>query len=339
MTMTTEIWYLLFNDKKELLRASLSAKPVHIDGLKMAIEERCSHLENVKAVDLVVWRCKEPTFLSTQPRKVLQQCLSKIDFLDEEQVVELMGGAKVASLGLGEGEVLLVQVPGVFSCSQVCPLSFSLIFSSIDTSPRTEEKQFRYYTEAPEAMLSLAKPSNLNIFSTYQHLQLDPKQKILDDFPQPDLNIPPLALLYNGFGRFYDHITSAASSQTFHIDLKMLVDQLVAKASEIQDEKYIQQTLEGILHEILFPSQEVEITTFLDSSRARSDGYVIGLHDGPIFIVELKRQLTTAEPQMAAYFHRLATRTPEATALAWRQSCLGIIIRGLIIYYLSMSVY
>jgi len=42
---------------------------------------------------------------------------------------------------------------------------------------------------------------------------------------------------------------------------------------------------------------------------------------------------------MAAYFHCLAQKTPEATALAWRQLCLGAIIRGLIIYYLSMSVY
>jgi len=153
----------------------------------------------------------------------------------------------------------------------------------------------------------LATPNHLNTFSTYQDLQLDPEQKILDDFPRPDPNILPLALLYNRFGRFYDHITSAASSQTFHPDLKMLVDQLVAKASEIQDEKYIQQTLEGILYEILFPSQEVEFTTILDSSRARCDGYVIGPHDGSIFIVELKRQLTTAEPQMTAQRAAIST--------------------------------
>jgi len=88
--MMTEVWCLLFNNEN-------------------------SHPENVKAVDLVVWRCKEPTLLSTQPKKVLQQCLSEIDFPDEEQVVELVSGSKVASLGLGEDEVLLVQVPGAIS--------------------------------------------------------------------------------------------------------------------------------------------------------------------------------------------------------------------------------
>ena len=77
--MMTEVWCLLFNNEN-------------------------SHPENVKAVDLVVWRCKEPTLLSTQPKKVLQQCLSEIDFFDEEQVVEL-----------GSKEVLLVQVPGAIS--------------------------------------------------------------------------------------------------------------------------------------------------------------------------------------------------------------------------------
>ena len=89
-TMMTEVWCLLFNNEN-------------------------FHPENVKAVDLVDWQCKEPTLLPTQPKKVLQQCLSEIDFLDEEQVVELVSGSKVASLGLGEDEVLLVQVPGAIS--------------------------------------------------------------------------------------------------------------------------------------------------------------------------------------------------------------------------------
>jgi len=113
--MTAEIWYLLFDDKKDLLGTPLPAEATHIGGLKIAIKEAAfSYLANVQAHDLVVWRCKEP-LLSTQLRKVLQQGLSKIDFLDEEQVIELASGVKAASLGLGEDEVLLVQVPGVIS--------------------------------------------------------------------------------------------------------------------------------------------------------------------------------------------------------------------------------
>jgi len=109
--MTTEVWCLLFNDRKELLRAPFSAKSTHVCGLMIAIEERCSHLENVKALDLVVWRCKEPTLLSTQDDDELQDHLSKIDFLDEERVVEFASGVDLADLELGSKEVLLVEVP------------------------------------------------------------------------------------------------------------------------------------------------------------------------------------------------------------------------------------
>jgi len=54
---------------------------------------------------------------------MLQQCLSEIDFLSKEQVFKLASGAEIADLELGEDKVLLVQVPGVFSHSQVCLLS------------------------------------------------------------------------------------------------------------------------------------------------------------------------------------------------------------------------
>jgi len=113
---------------KELLGAPSKVEARDIDGLKMAIEERYSEL-NVKARRLVVWRCKEPTFLSTQLTKGLQKELLKIDLLDEEQVVELASEAEIADLELGKKEVLLVQVPGVisnssfFPCSQLCSLA------------------------------------------------------------------------------------------------------------------------------------------------------------------------------------------------------------------------
>ena len=125
--MSTEIWYLLFNDEKELLSTPLVAQVPHIGGLKRAVEEQFSEL-TVKAHHLVVWQCKEPRFLSTQPKKLLQRCLSEIDFLNEEKVVELVSGAEIADLELGKKEVLLVQVPGAisnssfFSCSQYHPL-------------------------------------------------------------------------------------------------------------------------------------------------------------------------------------------------------------------------
>ena len=52
-------WSLLFDDKQELLGAPSKAEVRDIDNLEIAIEEQCSKLVNVKAVDLVVWQCKK----------------------------------------------------------------------------------------------------------------------------------------------------------------------------------------------------------------------------------------------------------------------------------------
>ena len=97
--MSTEIWYLLFNDEKELLCAPYKAEVRDIADLKRAIEEQFSEL-NIKAHHLVVWRCKEPTFLSTEDEDKLHEYLLEINFSNREQVVKLNSGAKVASLGL-----------------------------------------------------------------------------------------------------------------------------------------------------------------------------------------------------------------------------------------------
>jgi len=126
--MTTKIWYLLFTNEKELLGTPSSAKAPHIGGLKVAIKEvALSYLEDVRAFDLVVWRCKK-LLLSTQRRRELQEHVLKVDFGNREQVIRLTNGARIADLELGKKEILLVQVPGAISnssflsCSQVCPL-------------------------------------------------------------------------------------------------------------------------------------------------------------------------------------------------------------------------
>ena len=154
--MSTEIWCLLFNDKKELLRGPLSAKASHIDGLTMAIEERCSHLDCVKALDLVVWRCKEPTLLSTQDDDELQDYLLEIDFHDKKQVIKLASGAETADLELGQKEVLLVQVLGAISnfiCSQLRSLAATNLGS----------KKQKLEEESPST--NLIKGENRNFFT------------------------------------------------------------------------------------------------------------------------------------------------------------------------------
>ena len=125
--MTAEIWYLLFNEEKEILGAPDRVEVRDIAGLKKAVKEAWStKLQDIDAGDLIIWQCKEP-LLSTQLRKELQQCLFEIEFLDAEQVVELASGVDLADLELGSKEVLLVQVPGAISNPSLYPLVLNSI--------------------------------------------------------------------------------------------------------------------------------------------------------------------------------------------------------------------
>ena len=47
-------------------------------------------------------------------------------------------------------------------------------------------------------------PSDAAKQAAHERLQQDPSEKILDDRPEPDLDIPPISLLYEGFGHFLD---------------------------------------------------------------------------------------------------------------------------------------
>ena len=46
-------------------------------------------------------------------------------------------------------------------------------------------------------------------------MQKDPKEKILDDRPREDDDIPPASLLYDGFGQFLDIFAGDANVESF----------------------------------------------------------------------------------------------------------------------------
>jgi len=63
-------------------------------------------------------------------------------------------------------------------------------------------------------------PSSLAQQRTYKNTQRDPKEKILDDRPSEDDNIPPVSLLYDGFGQFLD-ISAGDTNVEGLIDVKV----------------------------------------------------------------------------------------------------------------------
>ncbi|KAI9464032.1 hypothetical protein BJY52DRAFT_1184435 [Lactarius psammicola] len=70
---------------------------------------------------------------------------------------------------------------------------FLSIPESVDV--RSQLKRTKVATEQPS---SLAKSQN------YKELQRHSHERILDDRPEPDCDIPPIPLLYSGFGHFLD---------------------------------------------------------------------------------------------------------------------------------------
>ena len=129
--MTTEVWYVLFDDKKKLLfsPSKIKVKVSDIYDLRKAIkEEAFLYLITVQAPHLIAWRCNKP-LLSTQEDDELQEHVSKIDFLNKEQVTKLAGGADLEDLQLGKKEILLVQVPGAININpSFYPLILKFIF-------------------------------------------------------------------------------------------------------------------------------------------------------------------------------------------------------------------
>lgn len=80
--------------------------------------------------------------------------------------------------------------------------------------------------------LATATPSSLNASETYETLQKESHQKVLDDRPDRDEGIPPLSLLYSGFGRFEDDFKAALDNPSTlrgEPDLKRLVYTLGSK--------------------------------------------------------------------------------------------------------------
>ena len=171
-------------------------------------------------------------------------------------------------------------------------------------------------------------PSKLNSYKAYSELQNDKDEKILNNRPKQDADIPPLALLYRGFGLFSDSIKSGIVSGSIKGD----VDKLVQAVCEIGSEGEKQGATRGLLHKILFPGGVPFESQVNNSSQRATDGHtLVDATGGPLFIVEYKREINVAEPQLAACFMQLVASAEAVVSRifrGWRQPALGLAIRG-----------
>ncbi len=183
-----------------------------------------------------------------------------------------------------------------------------------------------YIREAKSSKLATMSPSKLDDYSVYIDLQKDEKQKILDNCPAPDEDVPPSSLLYSGFGRFVDNLSGVADRSS-NSNYKNHVDEIMGIMCRCGNEKDKQTAVLESLLKIIF-RDPTTFSSIIEGYDATTDGHVLAAHGGPSVIVEFER----SEPHLASHFLKLALGAKDEVSRGWRQPALGIIVRGEVRY-------
>ena len=209
------------------------------------------------------------------------------------------------------------------------------------TLPELEEDLFGHLKRAK---IVTNAPSTTSRINYYQRLQEDPSQKILDDRPRPDSDIPPVPLLYEGFGHFLDIMDGGIyvpglSDVDVH-QLRQRVDDLASEMTKYFDNEDARRDAGLPLVDRIFSARRGTTIPGLHASAigsAKSDGHNVGNHGAGTLVVEFKNWITdiTCLPQveLTCYFARLIANQMGDTAhrqifLGWRVPCLGLTIVG-----------
>jgi hypothetical protein len=202
---------------------------------------------------------------------------------------------------------------------------------------RSPEFEYGYGDDLEERKLVKLAPSTINNGSKYNRLQEDKQEKLLDDRPERDPHIPPLPLLYRGFGLFYDAMNNWTQTPECHAALRDNVDELMDMMCELTNVQRKKDDAHEVLVRILFPGSQKTFRYGIDDSidekhsiTRKTDGHILGAHNGPLFIAGFKTDIAAAEVQLANHFMLLSSKVEKDIFLSWRLPCLGLLIRGVL---------
>ena len=188
-------------------------------------------------------------------------------------------------------------------------------------------------------------PSDTAKSTIYENLQKEPSEKILDDRPEPDPDIPPIPLLYEGFGHFLDIMDGRDDVPGLaDVDVPELwraVDDLASKMTGFFDkEDGRRDAALPCLTRIFSARRGIKIPPLHVAAigSVRTDVHNTATHGAGTMVVKFKNWSTgvSALPQveLACYVARLnATGMDEDNAcrqlyLRWRVPCVGLTIVG-----------
>ncbi|KAF8327235.1 uncharacterized protein EI90DRAFT_2975252 [Cantharellus anzutake] len=187
---------------------------------------------------------------------------------------------------------------------------------------------------ALESRLAKTAPSLIGKQVEYMLLQRESNQRILDDRPTPD-SVPPISLLYHGFGRFQDifnHYPDRLDMERQNLELA--VDSFAQNMTQFYHHE-TKRMGKGLfaLNEIL----SLRDHPGLDFGDSCTSGHYDGPHGAASCIVEFRNELcdialmpTVTLASCIAHSHKDAMNRPSGPALfkGWRVPCLGLTVIG-----------
>ncbi|KAJ3510166.1 hypothetical protein NLJ89_g4834 [Agrocybe chaxingu] len=199
------------------------------------------------------------------------------------------------------------------------------------------------FQQAKKAKLISKSPSEMSKPVNYEAMQKSQLERILDDRPTPDEGLPPVPLLYSGFGHFLDIYNGCEDfPELSNLDLPRLqfaVEGFAeAMSAFFKDEDARRDAGLPLLNEI-FSSRKSQLPPFAHLHAQsflsfRTDGRNIAAHNAARTVVEFKNGQTgnssVPEVEVTCYVARLNARSKEVSTLfnRWRLPCLGITVVG-----------
>jgi hypothetical protein len=241
-----------------------------------------------------------------------------------------------------------------FTSLALYPLTYGLISSSISISfqPPLEIRRKLVHRPSKTSLYQVFKrqkvvtmaPSELAKPSTYESMQKLSTCRILDDRPEPDLDIPPIPLLYEGFGHFLDIMGGGTDILGLNLvnirKLQAEVDELACRMCHYYDhEDTRRDAAHPILNRIFAARSGVEIPTIhMDAiGSVKSDGHVLWENGVVTLVTRFKNQALGDNGVVApdvelvrsiTHLHAKQMQVDEELFLGWRVPCLGLTFVG-----------
>ncbi|KAH9051258.1 hypothetical protein EDB87DRAFT_1836674 [Lactarius vividus] len=268
-------------------------------------------------------------------------------------IATISGQDSRIDVGTGAGKTLCMVLPCLLTPEHMAIITSPLKWlQAVTNGPEVqyENEVNSYYMVMTTIFLAQAavrSPSSLARSQGYVELQRDSRERILDDRPEPDYEIPPIPLLYSGFGHFLDimdgrdDVPGLAAIKV--AELRMAVDTLATEMTRFF-EKESQRRDKGPenLHAIFAAREGTQIPKISASAigSVMSDGHDVADNGTSSIVVEFKN-LPTAVPQaqvVGNVAHLDAALSKEAY-LQWRVPCLSLTIVGCdITFYAVLAV-